>query len=161
MEEKNAFPDTAVGFITLADKYALEDGHSKFFLHNRSTANPANFEGDVGSQDEASIAPNIQPVEAPVEKHSGEPLPEIPVVPFTSDEETVLAAGMTMSSSCTMKVLRAGCGALGFSSRGGKHKCLRTMVERVKAQALLAAHGGEMRARHETKRETIAQILAR
>ena len=80
-----------------------------------------------------------QPIEAPVEKHSWEPLPEDRVVPFPSDEETVLAAGMTIFSSCTLKVLRAGCGALDFSSRGGKPKCLQTMVKHVKANVFMVA----------------------
>jgi len=150
-----------VEVITLADKYAMEDEHSRFFMHDGSSANPANFKDDVGSQYEANIAPDIQPIEAPVEKHGREPLPEDRAVPFTSDEETVLAAGMTMSSSCTLKVLRTGCGALRFSSSGGKPKCLQRMVEHVKAQALLAAHGGEVRAKYETEREPIAQISTR
>ena len=51
----------------MADKYAMEDEHSRFFMHDGSSANPANFKDDVGSQYEANIAPDIQPIEAPVE----------------------------------------------------------------------------------------------
>ena len=79
-----------VEVITLADKDAMEDEHSRFFMHDGSTANPANFKDYVGSQYEANIAPDIRPIGAPVEKHGREPLPEDRAVPFTSDEETVL-----------------------------------------------------------------------
>ena len=38
------------------------------------------------------------------------------VVEFTSDNETVVVDGVTMSLSCTLKTLRAGCSALGHLS---------------------------------------------
>ena len=79
------------------------------------------------------------------------------VVEFTGDEETVVVDGVTMSLSCTLKTLRAGCSALGLSGRGGKAKCLKRMVEHVRAQALLAAHGAEVRLRGETERIPVAQ----
>ena len=86
----------------------------------------------------------------------GEPLDEDRVVEFTSDDETVVADGVTMSLSCTLKTLRGGCSALGLSGRGGKAKCLKRMVEHVRAQALLAAHSAEVRLRGETERIPIA-----
>ena len=104
-------------------------------MYDRSTANPANFQADDGSQHEASIAPDPEPVEAPVDKDDGEPLVEDRVVPCVADEETVVVDGVTMSSTCTLKVLRAGCSALGLSSRGGMDKCPKMMVEHVKAEA--------------------------
>ena len=71
------------------------------------------------SQYDPSIGPDIEPVEAPVDKESGELLAEDRVVPFTADEEAVVVDGMTMTLGCTLKVLRAGCSALGLSTRGG------------------------------------------
>ena len=132
----------------MADKDAMEDEHSRFFMHDGSTANPANFKDYVGSQYEANIAPDIRPIEAPVEKHGREPLPEDRAVPFTSDEETVLD-----SFGCWHDHV--------FKLYAESVACLQRMVEHVKAQALHAAHGGEVRAKHETEREPIAQISAR
>ena len=129
LEDEILFPDTVVEVITLAHKYAMEYEQLGFFMQDPSTANPANFEVDDGSQYEPSIGPDIEPVEAPVDKEDGEPLAEDRVVPYTADEETVVVDGMTMTLGCTLKVLRAGCSELGLSTRGGKSKCLQRMVE--------------------------------
>ena len=157
LEDEILFPDTVVEVITLAHKYAMEYEQLGFFMQDPSTANPANFEVDDGTQYEPSIGPDIEPVEAPVDKEDGEPLAEDRVVPYTADEETVVVDGMTMTLGCTLKVLRAGCSALGLSTRGGKSKCLQRMVEHVKAQALLAAHGAEVHVKQDMEREPLAQ----
>jgi hypothetical protein len=119
LEDEILFPDTVVEVITLAHKYAMEYEQLGFFMQDPSTANPANFEADDGSQYEPSIGPDVEPVEAPVSREDGEPLVEDRVVPYTADEETVVVDGMTMTLGCTLKVLRAGCSALGLSTRGG------------------------------------------
>ena len=62
-----------------------------------------------------------------------------------------------MNLQCTLKVLRAGCSALGVSSRGGKAKCLQRMVDHVRAQALIAAHGAEVRLGGELEPQPVAQ----
>ena len=95
--------------------------------------------------------------ETPVDPAEGEPLDGDCVLEFTGDDKTVVVDGVTMSLSCTLKTLRAGCSALGLSGRGGKVKCLKRMVEHVRAQALLAAHGAQMRLRGETERIPVAQ----
>ena len=86
-----------------------------------------------------------------------EPLEEDRVVPFSEDSETVMVDGILMSTNCTLKVLRAGCSSLGLSGRGSKSKCLKRMVEHVRAQTLLAAHGAEIKMRNELERAPVAQ----
>ena len=108
------FPDTVVEGITLAHKYAMEYEQLGFFMPDPSIANPANFEADDGTHYEPCIGPDVEPVEAPVSKENGEPLVEDRVVPYTSDEGTVVVDGMTMTLGCTLKVIRAGCSILGF-----------------------------------------------
>ena len=104
LEDEILFSDTVVEVITLAHKYVMEYEQLGFFMQDPSTANPANFEVDDGSQYEPSIGPDIEPVEAPVDKEDGEPLAEDRVVPYTADEETVVVDGMTMTLGCTLKV---------------------------------------------------------
>ena len=65
-----------------------------FFMYDRSKANPANFQADDWSHHEASIAPDPEPVEAPVDKDDGEPLVEDRFVPLVVDEETVVVFGV-------------------------------------------------------------------
>ena len=50
LEDEILFPDTVVEVITLAHKYAMEYEQLGFFMQDPSTANPANFEADDGSQ---------------------------------------------------------------------------------------------------------------
>ena len=72
-------------------------------MYDRSKANPANFQADDGSQHEASIAPDPEPVEAPVDKDDGEPLVEDRVVPCVADEIpqfSVHAGGGLPASPC-------------------------------------------------------------
>ena len=112
LEDEILFSDTVVKVITLAHKYAMEYEQLGFFMQDPSTANPANFEADEGTQYEPSIGPDIEPVEAPVDKGDGEPLAEDRVVPHTADEETVVVDGMTMTLGCTRCVqvaVRWGC----------------------------------------------------
>ena len=97
------------------------------------------------------------PDEAPANMDDAEPLEDDRVVPFSEDSETVMVDGILMSTSCTLKVLRAGCSSLGLSGRGSKSKCLKRMVEHVRAQTLLAAHGAEIKIRNELERAPVAQ----
>eukprot|EP00435_Cladocopium_sp_Y103_P066753 s36_g29.t1 len=158
LEEEFFHPESVVEVITLAHKYAMQDEHLGFFMHDRSTANPANFQEQAPSEAySASIGGDQQPEEAPVDQQEGEPLPEDRVVEFTEDEETVTVDGVVMNMSCALKVLRAGCSSLGISGRGGKAQCLQRMVDHVKAQALIAAHGAEVRLRNELERQPVAQ----
>jgi len=137
----------------------MQDEQLGFFMYDRSVGNRANFEVDAAESDgyEASIAPDPQPDEAPVDKLEGEPLEEDRIVPFSDDSETVIVDGVAMTMDCTLKTLKGGCSSLGLSGRGGKAKCLKRMAEHIKAQSLLAAHGAEVRLKSETERIPIAQ----
>eukprot|EP00435_Cladocopium_sp_Y103_P056888 s567_g19.t1 len=159
LEEEIYDPESIVEVITLAHRNAMQDEHLGFFMSDRSVGNPANnVQDDAASAGySASIGEDPLPIDAPVDSAEGEPLDEDRVVEYTADDETVVVDGNTMSMSCTLKVLRAGCSALGLSSRGGKAKCLQRMVEHVRAQALLAAHGAEIRVKGETERIPVGQ----
>eukprot|EP00435_Cladocopium_sp_Y103_P013102 s843_g3.t1 len=91
-------------------------------MYDRSVANPANFQADNVSEGyEPSVADDPIPEEPPVDKAEGELLQEDRVVPYTDDAEML----WTMSQC-------------------GKVKCLGRMVDHVKAQALLVAHGAKV-----------------
>ena len=159
LEEEFFHPESVVEVITLAHKYAMQDEHLGFFMYNRSTAGLDAAQADAQSDGgySASVAPDPMPDEAPANKDCAEPLEEDRVVPFSEDSETVMVDGILMSTGCTLKVLRAGCSSLGLSGRGGKSKCLKRMVEHVRAQTLLAAHGAEIKMRNELERAPVAQ----
>ena len=74
------------------------------------------------------------------------------IVPLVPAEDTVVVDGVTMTLDCTLKVLQAGCSSLGLSQRGNKQKRLKRMLDHVKAQTLLAAHGAEVRLRQDVER---------
>ena len=95
--------------------------------------------------------------EAPVDRNEGEPLPDDRIVPFQPEDEAVVIDGVTMNLECTLKVLQVGCDSLGLSHRGSKQKCLQRMIDHVKAQSLLAAHGAEIRLRGEAERRPVGQ----
>ena len=99
-----------------------------------------------------SIASDPVPEEPPVLKDEGEPLEEDRVVPFQKDHEVAVVDGVTMNLDCNLKTLQAGCTSLGLSGRGGKAKCLKRMVDHLRAQALIAAHGATVKLRSEDQR---------
>ena len=72
-------------------------------------------------------------------KGEGEPYEEDRILPFQEDHETIMNMG------CNFKSLQAGCTALGLLGRGGKSKCFKRMVDHLKAQALIAAHGAAVK----------------
>ena len=159
LEDEFYNPESVVEVITIAHKHAMQDEYLGFFMEERPSANPGNVnEGDAMSDGySASIGEDQRPEEPPVDEREGEPLPEDRVVEFTDDEQTVTVDGVVMNLQCTLKVLRAGCNSLGISGRGGKAKCLQRMVDHVRAQALIAAHGAEVRLRGELERQPVAQ----
>ena len=76
---------------------------------------------------------------------------------FTDDTETVVVDGVSMTLACTLKTLRAGCKSLGLSGRGSKQTCIQRMVEHIKAQTLLAAHGADIKLKNEIERTSMMQ----
>ena len=100
LEEEIYDPSSIVEVITLAHKYAMQDEQLGFFMYDRSVGNRANFEVDAAESDgyDASIAPDPQPDEAPVDKLEGEPLEEDRIVPFSDDSETVIVDGIAMNN---------------------------------------------------------------
>ena len=136
----------------------MQDEYLWLFMEQRPVANLENAQEDAISEGySASIGEDQQPEEPPVDQKEGEPLPDDRVVELTEDEQTVSVDGVVMNLDCTLKVLRAGCSALGVSGRGGKAKCLQRMVDHVRAQALIVAHGAEVRLRDELERQPVAQ----
>ena len=113
---------------------------------------PSDSQADVQEDDAVSDAYSAGTVaqdpvfeETPVDVAEGEALDEDRIVQYTDDFETVVVDGVSMTLNCTLKTLRAGCASLGLSGRGSKVKCIKRMVEHVKAQSLLAAHGAEVK----------------
>ena len=145
-------PGSIVEVLTLAHKHAVQDEYLGFFMDVR----PPNADA-VPEADDDGYAPSIEAVEAPVDFADGEPLEEDRIVPLVPEEDTVVVDGVTMTLDCTLKVLQAGCSSLGLSQRGNKQKCLKRMLDHVKAQTLLAAHGAEVRLRQDVERMPIAQ----
>ena len=160
LEDELLYPETVLEVVTLAHKYAMQDEDLGFFMRDRildaarDDAAKAELEQDV-KEYEPSLGPD--PPEAPVDVGEGEPLPEDRVVPFVPENESVVVDGVAMTLDCTLKVLQAGCDSLGLSHRGSKQKCLQRVIDHVKAQALLAAHGAEVRLRNEVERLPVAQ----
>ena len=153
LEEEILFPDTVLEVITLAHKYALPDSDLGFYMYDRLRPD----EQAVQPEDdyEPDIAPDPIPEEPPADA-DGEPLEEDRIVPF--EDDTAVVDGVTMSLDCTLKTLQAGCTSLGLSGRGGKAKCLKRMVDHVRAQSLIAAHGATIKLKAESERLPVGQF---
>ena len=153
LEEEILFPDTVLEVITLAHKYALPDSDLGFYMYDRLRPD----EQAVQPEDdyEPDIAPDPIPEEPPADAN-GEPLEEDRIVPF--EDDTAVVDGVTMSLDCTLKTLQAGCTSLGLSGRGGKAKCLKRMVDHLRAQSLIAAHGATVKLKAESERLPVGQF---
>ena len=153
LEEEFVFPEPVLEVITLARKYAVPDSDLGFYMYDRSRP----VEQAIPDEDdyEPSIAPD--PIaEEPPTAPDGEPLEEDRIVPF--EDDTAVVDGITMSMECNLKTLQAGCTSLGLSGRGGKAKCLKRMVDHLRAQSLMAAHGATVRLRAESERLPVGQF---
>ena len=160
LEEDFVYPEQVVEVITLAHKHAMQDEFLGFFFNDR----PSDGQGDAKDDDVVSNSYSAGTVaedpvfeETPVDAAEGEALDEDRIVQYTDDAETVVVDGVSMTLNCTLKTLRAGCASLGLSGRGSKVKCIKRMVEHVKAQTLLAAHGAEVKLKNETERVPMMQ----
>ena len=60
--------------------------------------------------------------------------------------------GGQLSLSSSLAALRVGCESLGLSKRGGKQKCLKSMIEHVRAQELIAATATTVKVQQENVR---------
>ena len=125
-------PDSIVEVLTLAHKYVMQDNQLFFFMYDRLVANPEVFPDDNASGYSASIAPDQQPEETPVLSGEGEPL-----------EDLKEAQQVAVHLVC--------------QRRGGKAKCLKRIVDHVRAQSLLAAHSAEIKLEAESERIPIGQ----
>ena len=142
------FPEQVAEVITLDHKHAMQDEFLGFFSDDRPANSPA-----VAQEDDAAfnvystgtIAPDPVFEDIPVDVDEGEVHEDHRIVQYTDDSETVVVDGLSMTLDCTVKTLRAGCASLGLSGRGSKLKCIQRMVEHIKAQTLLAAHGAEIK----------------
>ena len=65
--------------------------------------------------------------------------------PFRRNIKVAVVDGVTMHMDCNLTTLPAGCASLRLSGRGGKAKCLKQMVDHLKAQALITAHGATVK----------------
>ena len=53
--------------------------------------------------------------------------------------------GASLTIEISLRAFRAGCQFLGLSKRGSKHDCMKRMFDDVHSEALVAAHGAEVR----------------
>ena len=152
LDQEFYFPETGVEVMALAHKYASQDYELGFSMYDdRVRPDPPPEEAN---EYEASIASDPVPEEPPLAKDEGEPLESDRVVPFKEDHEIVVD-GVTMNMDCNLKTLQAGCTSLGLSGRGGKAKCLKRMVDHLRAQALITAHGATVKLRAEDKTRAV------
>ena len=131
-----------------------------FFFDDRPSNGPAAAQEDDAASNAYStgtIAPDPVFEDTPVDVDEGEVHEDDRIVQFTDDGRTVVVDGVSMTLDCTLKTLRAGCKSLGLSGRGSKWKCIQRMVEHIKAQTLLAAHGAEVKLKNEIERTPMMQ----
>ena len=114
------------------------------------------FDDDI-FQDENPDQGEAQPVhESPADVPEAEPLAEDRIIPFEEDSSVMIEAlAYTVDSS--LRVLRAGCIALGLSTRGSKKDCFKRMVEHLKTQSLIVAQGVEAKLKQNMERHATLQ----
>lgn len=156
MEEELVFPEPVVEVITLAHKYAVPDTVPDSDLGFCMCDRARPVEQAIHDDDyEPSVAPDPVAEEPPVPP-DGERLEKDWTVPF--EDDTAVVDGVTMSMDCNLKTLQAGFTSLGLSRRGGKAKCLKRMVDHLRAQSLIAAHGATVKLKTESERLPVGQF---
>ena len=114
------------------------------------------FDDDI-FQDEDRDQGEAQPVhESPADVAEAEPLAEDRIIPFEEDS-SVMIEGVSYTVDSSLRVLRAGCTALGLSTRGSKKDCFKRMVEHLKTQSLIVAQGVEAKLKQNMERHAIPQ----
>ena len=90
--------------------------------------------------------------EVPVDIEVGEAAPEDRVVEAPFEHDAVIVDGVSLSLSSSLANVRLGCESLGLSKRGGKEKCMKRMLEHVRAQELIAATSATVKIQRENAR---------
>ena len=68
------------------------------------------------------------------------------------ERDAVIVDGVSLSLSSSLASVRLGCESLGLSKRGGKEKCMKRMLEHVRAPELIAATSATVKIQRENAR---------
>ena len=122
------------GVLTLAHVYAIPPGQLGF------NVDPANLPPLAQQVDQPADEIEVEAEEraVPVDIEAAEAAPEDREVEATVEHSAVIVDGALLSLSSSLANIRLGCESLGLSKRGGKEKCLKRMLEHVRAQELTA-----------------------
>ena len=136
------------GVLTLAHVYAIRPEQLGF------NVDPANLP-PLAQQVERpadEIEVEAEEREVPVDIEVGEAAPEDRVVEAPVEHDAVIVEGVSLSLSSSLTNIRLGCESLGLSKCGGKEKCLKRMLEHVRAQELIAATSATVKIQRENSR---------
>ena len=136
------------GVLTLAHVYAIPPGQLYF------NVDPANLPplAQQVEQPADEIEVEAEERQVPVDIEVGEAAPEDRVVEAPVQHDAVIVDGVSLSLSSSLANIRLGCESLGLSKRGGKEKCLKRMLEHVRAQELIAATLATVKIQRENSR---------
>ena len=136
------------GVLTLAHVYAIPPEQLGF------NVDPANLPplAQQVEQPADEIEFEAEEREVPVDIEIAEAAPEDRVVEAPVEHDAVIVDGVTLSLSSSLANIRLGCESLGLSKRGGKEKCLKRMLEHVRAQELIAATSATVKVQRENSR---------
>ena len=136
------------GVLTLVHVYAIPPEQLGF------NVDPANLPplAQQVEQPADEIGVEAEEREVPVDIEIGEPAPEDRVVEAPVEHDAVIVDGVSLSLSSSLANIRLGCESLGLSKRGGKEKCLKRMLEHVRAQELIAATSATVKIQRENAR---------
>ena len=141
------------GVLTLAHTYAIPPEQLGFNVDAGTL--PALAQPVERSADE--IQAEAVEVEVPVDDETGEAHPDDRAVEAPVDFDSVVVDGVQLSLSSSLANIRIGCESLGLSKRGGKEKCLKRMLEHIKAQELIASTSATVKLQREHSRPAIEQ----
>ena len=136
------------GVLTLAHVYAIPPEQLGF------NVDPANLP-PLAQQVERpadEIEVEAEEREVPVDVEVGEAAPEDQVVEAPVEHDAVIVDGVSLSLSSSLANIRLGCESLRLSKRGGKEKCLKRMLEHVRAQELIAVTSATVKIQQENSR---------
>ena len=136
------------GVLTLAHVYAISPEQLGF------NVDPANLPplAQQVEQPADEIEVEAEEREVPVDIEIGEAAPEDRVVEAPVERDAVIVDGVSLSLSSSLANIRLGCESLGLSKRGGKEKCLKRMLEHVRAQGLIATTSATVKIQRENSR---------
>ena len=136
------------GVLTLAHVFAIPPEQLGF------NVDPANLPplAQQVEQPADEIEVEAEEREVPVDIAVGEAAPEDRVVEAPVEHDAVIVDGVSLSLSSSLANIRLGCESLGLSKRGGKEKCLKRMLEHVRAQELIAVTSATVKIQRENSR---------